>query len=105
MQFGLNTHYPQTFLVFSEVIIISDSITHCSSNKGRISVSFRTFVGISVSQLTNEFAQSWLDFNFYDSFVFIPPPLRSRRDPFVHSDYLYELKYDGFRALAYLGAC
>jgi bifunctional non-homologous end joining protein LigD len=38
---------------------------------------------------------------------FIPQPLRSKPVPFDHSDYLYELKYDGFRALAYLenGRC
>jgi bifunctional non-homologous end joining protein LigD len=27
-------------------------------------------------------------------------PLRRRRDPFDHPDWLFELKYDGFRALA-----
>ena len=38
---------------------------------------------------------------------FIPHPLRSKADPFDHSDYLFKLKYDGFRALAYLesGRC
>jgi len=32
---------------------------------------------------------------------FIPQPLRLKPVPFDHSDYLFELKYDGFRALAY----
>jgi bifunctional non-homologous end joining protein LigD len=27
-------------------------------------------------------------------------PLRRRRDPFEHPDWLFEMKYDGFRALA-----
>ena len=38
---------------------------------------------------------------------FITQPLRSKSVPFDDSDYLYELKYDGFRALAYLenGRC
>jgi bifunctional non-homologous end joining protein LigD len=27
-------------------------------------------------------------------------PLRRRRDAFDHPDWLFELKYDGFRALA-----
>ena len=37
----------------------------------------------------------------YDSHVeLVPQPLRSRRDPFVDNDYLFELKLDGFRALA-----
>ena len=38
---------------------------------------------------------------------FTPQPLRSKPVPFDHSDYLFELKYDGFRALAYLenGRC
>jgi bifunctional non-homologous end joining protein LigD len=38
---------------------------------------------------------------------FIPQPLRSKPVPFDHSDYRFELKYDGFRALAYLenGRC
>ena len=31
---------------------------------------------------------------------FVPQPLRSGRDAYVHSDYLFELKLDGFRALA-----
>jgi bifunctional non-homologous end joining protein LigD len=44
---------------------------------------------------------------FYDSPVFSPQPLKSCRDPFDHTDYFFELKYDGFRALAYLenGRC
>jgi ATP-dependent DNA ligase len=29
-------------------------------------------------------------------------PLQRRRDPFDHRDWLYELKLDGFRALAYV---
>ena len=39
--------------------------------------------------------------------MFIPQPLRSKTLPFDHSDYVFELKYDGFRALAYLenGRC
>jgi bifunctional non-homologous end joining protein LigD len=38
---------------------------------------------------------------------FISQPLRSKPVPFDHSDDLYELKYDGFRALAHLenGPC
>lgn len=32
--------------------------------------------------------------------VHIPQPLKSRRDAFVHADYLFELKLDGFRAVA-----
>jgi ATP-dependent DNA ligase len=31
-------------------------------------------------------------------------PLEQRRQPFDHPDWLFEVKYDGFRALAYLGA-
>jgi len=40
----------------------------------------------------------------YDSTVprFTPLPLRRLRDPFDDLDWLFELKYDGFRALAYL---
>jgi bifunctional non-homologous end joining protein LigD len=36
-----------------------------------------------------------------------PLPLQRRRDPFDHRDWLFELKLDGFRALAYVerGAC
>ena len=30
-------------------------------------------------------------------------PLRRMRKPFDHADWLYELKYDGFRALAFIG--
>ncbi len=29
-------------------------------------------------------------------------PLQRRRDPFDHRDWLFELKLDGFRALAYV---
>jgi bifunctional non-homologous end joining protein LigD len=38
---------------------------------------------------------------------FTSQPLRSKPIPFDHPDYLYELKYDGFRALAYIehGRC
>ena len=32
----------------------------------------------------------------------IPMPLAERRQPFDHPDWLFEVKYDGFRALAYL---
>jgi len=32
----------------------------------------------------------------------IPMPLAERPQPFDHPDWLFELKYDGFRALAYL---
>ena len=45
---------------------------------------------------------------FHDSSVQnLAQPLRSRREPFVHSDYLFELKLDGFRALAWIedGRC
>ena len=31
-----------------------------------------------------------------------PLPLQRRRDPFDHRDWLFELKLDGFRALAYV---
>ncbi len=39
--------------------------------------------------------------------TFIPQPLQTRKAAFDHSDWLFELKYDGFRALAYLedGEC
>jgi bifunctional non-homologous end joining protein LigD len=33
-----------------------------------------------------------------------PMPLQHRRDPFDHPDWLFELKYDGFRALAVIQA-
>jgi bifunctional non-homologous end joining protein LigD len=38
---------------------------------------------------------------------FRPMPLTKRARPFNHSDWLFELKYDGFRALAYFerGKC
>jgi bifunctional non-homologous end joining protein LigD len=38
---------------------------------------------------------------------FTPQPLKHRPLPFDHSDYLYELKYDGFRAVAHMdhGRC
>ena len=29
-------------------------------------------------------------------------PLRSRPEPFSRGDWIYELKYDGFRALAHI---
>jgi hypothetical protein len=28
-------------------------------------------------------------------------PLKVQREPFDHADWLFEIKYDGFRALAY----
>src|SRR6187399_1289609 len=31
-----------------------------------------------------------------------PMPLGRRREPFDHPDWFFELKYDGFRALAYV---
>ena len=36
-----------------------------------------------------------------------PMRLRLVREPFDHSDYIFELKHDGFRAIAYLqnGEC
>jgi bifunctional non-homologous end joining protein LigD len=36
-----------------------------------------------------------------------PMPLASFHAPFNHPDWIFELKYDGFRALAYIeaGAC
>ncbi len=39
--------------------------------------------------------------------TFTPLPLQRRRDPFDHPDWLFELKLDGFRALAYVerGTC
>jgi bifunctional non-homologous end joining protein LigD len=33
---------------------------------------------------------------------FTPMPLRRLPEPFDHPDWLYELKYDGFRALAFV---
>jgi bifunctional non-homologous end joining protein LigD len=33
--------------------------------------------------------------------VFQPLPLTRRPEPFSHPDWLYEVKYDGFRALCY----
>src|SRR5690242_3358590 len=40
----------------------------------------------------------------YDPVVprFTPLPLRRLRDPFDHPDWIFELKYDGFRALAHV---
>jgi len=35
---------------------------------------------------------------------FQPMPLQRRREPFDHPDWLFELKYDGFRALAVIQA-
>ena len=32
-------------------------------------------------------------------------PLASVRAPFDHSDWIFELKYDGFRALALVSNC
>jgi len=34
-------------------------------------------------------------------------PLAARREPFDHPDWIYEVKYDGFRALAFIesGSC
>lgn len=32
--------------------------------------------------------------------LLVPQPLKSKRDAFAHSDYLFELKLDGFRAIA-----
>jgi bifunctional non-homologous end joining protein LigD len=39
--------------------------------------------------------------------AFQPLPVTPRQRPFDGSDWLFELKYDGFRALAYLerGTC
>jgi hypothetical protein len=31
-----------------------------------------------------------------------PMPLKRRREPFSHPDWLFELKHDGFRALAFI---
>src|SRR5437868_3974078 len=38
---------------------------------------------------------------------FRPMPLRRHREPFSHPDWLYEIKVDGFRALAFVhnGSC
>jgi ATP-dependent DNA ligase len=33
---------------------------------------------------------------------FVPMPLGRRREPFDHPDWLFELKYDGFRTLAHV---
>lgn len=33
--------------------------------------------------------------------IFQPLPLVRRPEPFSHPDWLYEIKYDGFRALPY----
>jgi ATP-dependent DNA ligase len=35
---------------------------------------------------------------------FSPMPLGRRREPFDHPDWLFELKYDGFRALLSVGS-
>src|SRR5215475_4352963 len=39
--------------------------------------------------------------------VFWPAPLERARTPFSHPDWLFEIKWDGFRALAYIdrGRC
>jgi ATP-dependent DNA ligase len=34
--------------------------------------------------------------------AFQPLPLQRRPEPFFHPDWVYEIKYDGFRALAYV---
>jgi ATP-dependent DNA ligase len=34
---------------------------------------------------------------------YTPMPLGRRREPFDHPDWIYELKYDGFRALLSIG--
>ena len=34
--------------------------------------------------------------------IITPQPLQLLREPFDHADWLFELKYDGFRALAYI---
>lgn len=41
------------------------------------------------------------------SVFFQPMPLQKRRLPFNHADWIFELKYDGFRALAHIrsGKC
>jgi bifunctional non-homologous end joining protein LigD len=39
---------------------------------------------------------------FLMQFPFQPMPLQKRRLPFDHSDWLFELKYDGFRALLHI---
>jgi bifunctional non-homologous end joining protein LigD len=36
--------------------------------------------------------------------TFQPLPLARQPEPFSHSDWLFELKYDGFRALAYVNS-
>ena len=49
--------------------------------------------------------------SYYNSCVdlpqFQPMTLARTRDPFDHADFVFELKYDGFRALAYVadGRC
>lgn len=35
---------------------------------------------------------------------FQPMPLRTRRSAFDHAEWIFELKYDGFRALAFIEA-
>jgi bifunctional non-homologous end joining protein LigD len=35
---------------------------------------------------------------------YMPMPLERRRDPFDHPDWIFELKYDGFRALLSIGS-
>jgi bifunctional non-homologous end joining protein LigD len=37
-------------------------------------------------------------------FLYQPMPLARRAQPFSHPDWLFEIKHDGFRALAYLKA-
>jgi bifunctional non-homologous end joining protein LigD len=36
-----------------------------------------------------------------------PMPLKRHKEPFLHPDWLFELKHDGFRALAFVqnGGC
>jgi bifunctional non-homologous end joining protein LigD len=34
--------------------------------------------------------------------IFQPLPLERARGPFTHADWLFEIKWDGFRALAYI---
>src|SRR5258706_4627066 len=59
---------------------------------------------------SREFERSWIGSRRIEVAVipeFIPMRLAVRNEPFNHPDWLYELKLDGFRALAIIesGSC
>jgi hypothetical protein len=87
-----------------------------ASHERRRIIAFSFDFGIKCGMMPSEVARKlrqWPSppfrlFRSYDCSVqFTPQPLRSKPVPFDHPDYLYELKYDGFRALAYIdhGRC